>query len=198
MIDDLLQSVLAAKNKGPGGWIRLLPLVFVAVYVISGIVKAKSAEGKDSDEDEDRGDRLRYKPLDSQQSRQIDREADQKRYMPLDLDEPEESSARQPSIAAQVMPERDKRLAYPVQPARRPIPQRQAAPTAKQVRPRRPVKRKSEVQLKAQEEQKKPSPKTETHRPAAGLLDQLAGKDNLKRAILYSEILGKPIALRDI
>ncbi len=62
---DFLETILAAKKRGGAGW--LVPVIFIAVYVISGNAKARAAKREQQQaQDETAGrsqPKSRYKPL---------------------------------------------------------------------------------------------------------------------------------------
>ena len=74
---DLLEMILAARRKGGGGWVQLLiPIVFVVIYVVSGLAKMKRG-AQDEDIELEKGPslrdtegKLRYKALDEAGARE--------------------------------------------------------------------------------------------------------------------------------
>ncbi len=215
-MNDLLDIVLA-RNRGGGNWIELLiPVVIVIVYAIAGILKMRSNLDK-KQPTEDR-QTPRYKPLDDRsrgwekpaaepaapemspgQRRQVDRQIERKLApQPTAPRQPAatrpkqrrtleaflETVAPKPLIAAKIQPaaapSREKRL-------RAQAAQRQQA--ARKIKPKVPPKK-----AKVAAKEKTPAQPS----PIASIGERLAQPDEIRRAIIYAEILGKPIALRDI
>ncbi len=216
-MNDLLDIVLAAPKNFSGEWIRLLvPIIIVIVYAISGILKMRSNLDKEQPT-EDR-QKPRYKPLDGQsrswekpsaepaapemspgQRRQVDRQIERKlapqptaprqpvatrAQQRKTLDAFLETVAPKPLIAAKIQPaaapSREKRL-------RAQAAQRQQA--ARKIKPKVPPKK-----AKVAAKEKTPAQPS----PIASIGERLAQPDEIRRAIIYAEILGKPIALRDM
>jgi len=213
-MNDLLDILLAAKDDGRN-WINMLvPIVIVIVYAISGIVKMKSNLDKEQPTEEQQ--KPRYKPLDDQsrgwerpaaeptapemspgRRRQVDRQIERK-LAP--------APARQPAPAR---PQQRRTLeAFLQTVAPKPptaAPQPAAAAQARQQRlgaqaaQRQQTARK--IKPKALPQKAKVAAKEETPAepsPIASLSERLAQPDEIRRAIIYAEILGKPIALRDM
>ncbi len=212
-MNDLFDIVLAAKDDGRS-WINMLiPIVIVIVYAISGIVKMKSNVDKEQPTQEQQ--KPRYKPLDEQgrgwerpaaeptapemspaQRRQVDRQIERKL-----APEP----ARQPAPAR---PQQRRTLEAfletiaPKPPTAAPQPaaaqarqQRLGAQAAQRQQTARKIKPKASPRKAKVATKKKPPAEPS---PIASLAERLAQPDEIRRAIIYAEILGKPIALRDM
>ena len=215
-----LLDILLAKNGDGGNWIEfLIPVIVVIAYAISGILKMRSNLDKEQLTEEQQTPR--YKPLDSQthdwerpaaepaepsapeispaQRRQVDTQIERKLA-------PAPAPARQPiptrprqrktldafletvappkplnAMKAQVAAAQTREKRHRAQAAQR-------QQTARKIKPK-PAPRKAKVAAK-----KKTPPQPS---PIGSLTERLAQPDEIRRAIIYAEILGKPIALRD-
>lgn len=216
-MNGLLDILLAAPKNFRGDWIRvLIPIIIVIVYAVSGILKMRSNLDKEQPTEEQQ--KPRYKPLDDQsrgwekpspepaasemspgQRRQVDRRIERQLV-------PEPAAPRQPAVAR---PQQRRTLeafletiapkppiAAKPQPAAAPARERRLqAQTAQRQQAARKIKPKApppKVKVAAKEEvSAEPS-------PISSLAERLAQPDEIRRAIIYAEILGKPIALRDM
>jgi hypothetical protein len=116
---------------------------------------------------------------------------------PIQVERPKSRKAARATEPQEVIPYAKSIPETPKRTAERPKP-RQTRPAHRNI-----ARQVSAVQARKQQarQQQKPpvqTPKQATEQPRSqqSLIDSLRNKDNLKRAILYSEILGKPIALR--
>ncbi len=215
-MNDLL-DILLAKDDGRN-WINMLiPIVIVIIYAVSGILKMRSNLDKEQPTKEQQ--EPRYKPLDDQsrgwerpspepaapemspgQRRQVDRQIERKL-------EPKPAPARQPTAArpqqrrtleafletiAPKPPTAAKPQPPPAAQARH---QRLRAQTAQRQQTARKIKPKAPPP-KAKVAARKNAPSQPS--PITSLAERLAQPDEIRRAIIYAEILGKPIALRDM
>lgn len=208
---DFLETILAARKKS-GGWVELLiPIIFVIIYVVSALAKMKKGardgqiELKERPSLSDTEGKFRYKSLDDTAARQ--RPAAPRQPLPTQPRQPirPQPAARRPQPTVQPRPARVPSHLRPQVPSVRPGPIQPA-----QVRPPRHKPKQRLVKPKAvpravqklRQPQKvaaavvKP-PAEVVHKPRT-LRADLSGSSNLQRAIIYSEILGKPLALRDM
>ncbi len=200
---DFLETIVAARKKG-GGWI--VPIIFVVIYIVSALGKLKRGGGEEDIELEKRPNlrdtegKFRYKSLDDTAARQ--RPAAQ-RSVPTQPRQPlrPQPVARRPQPTVQPRPARVPSLLRPQAPSVRPGPIRSAQAPAPRPRPVKP-----KAALRARQKPRQPQkvaaavvkpPAEVVHKPRT-LRSDLSGSSNLQRAIIYSEILGKPLALRDM
>lgn len=227
---DLLEMILAARKKGGGGWVQLLiPIVFVVVYVISGLAKMKKGardEGIELEEKpslRDTEGKLRYKAIDEAGARErpaaprsVQPRAKQLPYAKSARPAAQRPAPRQPQPAARRPQPAARRPQPMVQPRHARVPSHlrpQVAPPVRQrpapvaPRPRTKPKRAepkpaTRVAQKLRKPQKvaaaETKPPDQVVRKRRTLRQDLSGSSNLQRAIIYSEILGKPLALRDM
>ncbi len=216
-MNGLLDILLAAPKNVSGEWIRLLiPIIIVIAYAVSGILKMRSKLDKEQPTEEQQ--KPRYKPLDGQsrnwerpdaepavpemspgQRRQVDRQIERKLV-------PEPAAPRQPAPAR---PQQRRTLeafleTIPPKPPIAAAPQPAAAP-ARQERLLAQAARRQQTARKIKPKAPPPKAKvaakekaTAQPSPISSLTERLAQPDEIRRAIIYAEILGKPIALRDI
>ncbi|MHC4123017.1 MAG: hypothetical protein ACYSSI_05530 [Planctomycetota bacterium] len=170
MINLLAQAVLAARHKDESDWTQFLVFGLVAVFwIISGIIKAKSGK------------------TDSEQ-RQQEAAALKKRRQEL--------KAQRQAVKAAI-PERPRK---PSRPIRQPQPQKttvgQLYPEIipKPVQPIPEIKEKTTDSSLGMQDIDLRSRQVETE--AAKWAFDFDDTEKLKRAILYHEILGKPLSLR--
>jgi hypothetical protein len=222
---DLLEMILAARRKGGGGWVQLLiPIAFVVVYVVSGLAKMKSGARDEDIELEKRPSlrdtegKLRYKALDEAGARErpatplsVQPRAKQLPYAkPSARPAAQRPAPRQPRQPAETRPAA-RRPQPTVQPRPARVPSHLRPQVAPPVRPRsapatgrpRPKPKRDEPKTAPRVAQKPAAavvsePPAEAVRKRRTLRQDLSGSSNLQRAIIYSEILGKPLALRDM
>ncbi len=200
MMLDWLEIILAAKEKAPrGGWFRILiPIIIVIVYAISGLLKMKQQK-KDQQEETDSSPRPgqarpRYKPVEDRRDQPPQRQrppAPQPRAKNLPYAPQQQRLVRKIQIPELVQAAEQKPIFTQAQ--------RISAPAAGQPKPRPgPVAIKRQPVRKPQPEPKPaPAETVEAKTPFASLA-HLTEPQNLRMAIVYSEILGKPVALRDM
>jgi len=213
---DLLEMILAARRKGGGGWVQLLiPIAFVVIYVISGLAKMKRGAQDEDIELEEREQpapgqpgEFRYKVLDDTAA--VKRPAPPRSVQPRAKQLPYAKPSAQPT-AQRPTPRQSRPVAPGPQPRVRPRPiqaRREAKIQVPRPRPRPKHKRAEpkpapRVAQKPRQPQKPAAaavsePPAEAVRKRRTLRQDLSGSSNLQRAIIYSEILGKPLALRDM
>ena len=203
---DFLETILAARKKS-GGWVELLiPIIFVIIYVVSALAKMKKGardgqiELKERPSLRDTEGKFRYKSLD-------DAAATKRPAGPRPM--PTQPRQRQPIRPQPTVQPRPARVPSHLRPQTPPVRPGPIQP-AQVVHPPRPKAKQRRVATKAapravqklRQPQKvaaavvKP-PAEVVHKPRT-LRADLSGSSNLQRAIIYSEILGKPLALRDM
>ena len=211
--------ILAARRKG-GGWVQLLiPIAFVVIYVVSGLAKMKRGASDEDIELEEkpgapsREGTFRYKVIDDTAAakrpaapRSVQPQAKQLPYAkPSARPAAQRPAPRQPRQPAELRPVQARRQTQPQIQRTRPRP----APAARAPTPRpRPKPERDEpkpaprVAQKLRKPQKvaaaETKPPDQAVRKRRTLRQDLSGSSNLQRAIIYSEILGKPLALRDM
>jgi len=222
---DLLEMILAARRKGGGGWVQLLiPIAFVVIYVISGLAKMKRGAQDEDIELEEREQpapgqpgEFRYKVLDDTAAAK--RPAPPRSVQPRAKQLPYAKPSAQPT-AQRPTPRQSRPVAPGPQPRVRPRPiqaRREAKIQVPRPRPR-PAPSAARPRPKHKRAEPKPAPRVaqkprQPQKPAAAAVSEppaeavrkrrtlrqdLSGSSNLQRAIIYSEILGKPLALRDM
>lgn len=216
-MNGLLDILLAAPKNFSGGWIRVLvPIIIVIVYAISGILRMRSNLDKEQPTEEQQ--KPRYKPLDDQsrgwerpsaepsapemspgERRQVDRQIERKLV-------PEPAPRRQPTpprpqqrrtleAFLETIAPKPPTAAKPQPAAAQAREQRLRAQAAQRQQTARKIKAKAPP-AKAKVPAKKKAPAEPS--PITSLTERLAQPDEIRRAIIYAEILGKPIALRDM
>lgn len=222
---DFLEIILAARKKG-GGWI--IPIIFVVIYIVSALVKLKRGGAEEDIEFEKRPSlrdtegKFRYKALDEAGTRE--RPAAPRSVSPQAKTLPyarpgapgaqqERPTPRQPLPAARrPQPTVQPRLArvpshlrpqeVPSSPG--PIRPAQAPPSRPRPKPRQAEPKPAPRAVYKLRQPQKPAaavvsePPAEAVRKRRTLRQDLSGSGNLQRAIIFSEILGKPLALRDM
>ena len=206
---DFLETILAARKKG-GGWI--VPIIFVVIYIVSALGKLKRGGGEEDIEFEKRPSlrdtegKFRYKSLDDTAARQRTRPAP-RQPLPTQPRQPlrPQPAARRPQPTVKPRPARVPSHLRPQVPSVRPGPIQPAQvhpprhkPKQRRVKPKaapRAVQKPRQPQKVAAAVVKPPA--EVVHKPRT-LRSDLSGSSNLQRAIVYSEIWGKPLALRDM
>jgi hypothetical protein len=205
---DFLETILAARKKS-GGWVELLiPIVFVVIYALSGIAKLKKgardgqSDLKEKPSPKDAEGKFRYKSLDDTAGpkrpagpRPVPTQPRQRQPIRP------QPAARRPQPTVQPRPARVPSHLRPQTPPVRPGSIQPAQPRPKAKQRRVAPKAAPRIIQKLRQPQKvaatvKP-PAEIVHKPRT-LRSDLSGSSNLQRAIIYSEILGKPLALRDM
>jgi len=192
---DIMETILAAGRKRPGGNFQwLVPIAFAVVYILNIIGKIKNKRDQDKildrdlDETEPQAGKFRYKSLDEtgtarppvkRRDVQAQRQA---RPRPTEARKPVLEQLRD-TIVAQV-----EQYSAPV--ARKP--KTKPRPRSKPVK--RPVQKRAaqtrQVEKPVEEAPKKQLPQLATYK-------NLTNPNDLRTAIILSEVLGKPRALRD-
>jgi hypothetical protein len=205
---DLLEMILAARKKG-GGWI--VPIIFVVIYIVSALGKLKRGGGEEDIEFEKRPSlrdtegKFRYKSLDDSSARQRPAAPSAVPTQPRQPIRPQPAARRpQPTVKprparvpSHLRPQVPSVRSGPIRPAAR-APASRPHPKQRRVKPKaapRAVQKPRQPQKTAAAVVKPPA--EVVHKPRA-LRSDLSGSSNLQRAIIYSEILGKPLALRDM
>ena len=190
MVDSVLQGVFGRLllEGEDSGWMQLLVFVVVGVfYVLGGIIKARKRKGRIEEEDESPGEPVPPEPQ---------REPLWAIGRPK---QPHGSTVPRKSVLQTFVEEITRAAQVQVQ---TPQPQKPAPP----LRPPRIETEAVEPRKKPAGEaiaasQRKPLAVEAKQEPAAGrplaITPELASSDDLARAILAYEILGKPLSLRD-
>ncbi|MHC4069342.1 MAG: hypothetical protein ACYS18_06590 [Planctomycetota bacterium] len=178
MLDFLAQIIPAAQDDG-GGIGNLLFLVFVGIiWVVGGILKARARKSPAEEAEETRVRPERKQP----------RLLDELRKLKLELIEEAAPKAVKPAEAASAKPQRRQ--------VQRPAEKEKVAP-AELVTAEPELVTKTALKPLGMERKEKPE-ETDKIRPRLPSVDYVVQGDQLKTAIIYSEILGKPVALRDM
>ena len=183
--------------EGDNSWIEyLIPVVFVIVYALSGIVKAVS------NKQQDKGGGAAKKPIEPSRGRpggvqgrpgvrgRSERTIKRERSGATQRDERGAVGSRKQGVLEILVESAMAKASAPKVPSR-PQGKRQtkvgggkAAVKPVAVAKRKPAEKKAKPALKA---------------PGAfASLSHLGERDNLRMAIVYAEILGKPVGLRDM
>jgi len=225
---DFLETIVAARKKGGGWIIPIIFVVIYIVSALAKLKRGgaeKDIELEKRPSLRDTEGKLRYKALDEAGARErpagprpvppraktlpyakpgapgAPRERPAPRQpLPVQPSQPQ-PAARRPQPTVQPRPARVPSHLRPQEPPVRPGPIR----AAQTPRPRpKPIKPKAapRVAQKPRKPQKvaavETKPPAQIVRKRASLRADLSGSSNLQRAIIYSEILGKPLALRDM
>ncbi|MBW8035607.1 MAG: hypothetical protein FVQ79_08255 [Planctomycetes bacterium] len=218
-MNDLFEYILAAGRKKPNDFSWVVPIVLVVFYGLAGLARAfkksdqeqsKPEKGQPAKEDRQTSQRWQEQALRKQQHRedklQRQETRHQQRYTKqhhivtgdVELHEEHIFEPEMPAEGGRVKDEKQNILREMMgqvyrqatgeipQPARKTVSRK---PVRKEPVMKSPLKRKP---ARIEEKPKERIVQTQTHG-----LAHLAGLDELKKAIVYAEILGKPIALRD-
>ena len=178
MLDFLLQIIPAAQDDG-GGVGNLLFLVFVGIiWIVGGILKARGRKSSAEEPEE-----TPAKP-----ERKAPSFLNELRKLKLELIEEAVPKAVKSAEASPAKPQRRR--------VQRPVEKEKVAP-AELVTEESEFVTKTAIKPLGLERKEKPE-ETEKIRPRLPSVDYLVQGDQLKTAIIYSEILGKPVALRDM
>lgn len=196
---DLLEIVLAARRRSPGGgkfqW--LVPIGFAVFYLINVIAKMKEKQRQDKELDREldktdsqAGAKRRYKPLvDITIKTSDEREAPKREPRLTVRDEPLRelpSEVLAPQTARYPLPAARKPQAKP-RPRSRPV---------KRVGQQAPAKPRQKVKSVQVAEEAKPAAK-HAELPQIAVFKNLADTGSLRTAVILAEVLGKPRALRE-
>lgn len=201
-MNELFEYIIAAKRNKPGDFGWVVPIVLVIFYAVAAITRArKKTEEEQGPQEKEPPTEEERKASEQWQQKALRKElthpVQQQRELPASKDRSFDREI--PPKGREIAPQRKKVMQEMMEEVYRQatgMPPRQAAkPPSKAVRrpplhdePKRPLPVKKPV------EARKPRPE-ETPEPAG----KLAGLDRMgemQRAIVYSEILGKPVALR--
>ena len=196
---DIMETILAAGRRKPGGNFQwLVPIGFAVFYIINVIAKIKGKQQQDKtlDRELDKTDsqagfKPRYKPLvDITITKTSDeRQAPKRKSGPAVRDE----TFRE--LPSEVLVPQTTR--YPAPAARKP--QAKPRPSSRPVKrvaqqvPAEPQQKVKSVQV---DEEAKPAAK-HAELPQIALFKNLADTGNLRTAVILAEVLGKPRALRE-
>ena len=181
-----LQTVLVAdrSKSDNGGMETLLWIVVIAVFGIVKLLNFVLEKRKEVSEDNQEGKLILQK---MRESKPAPERSDKIKYQPGDR-----IVAARPQRQAPAIRPQPAAIGRPAAP-RRPAPR---------IRPKAKAVQKVAAQVTAaarRKEKEAPArPAPEAKEPeAGGLLADLTEGENLQRAIIYSEVLGKPLALRE-
>ncbi|MCJ7693242.1 MAG: hypothetical protein MUO22_07485 [Sedimentisphaerales bacterium] len=178
MLDFLSQIIPAAQDDG-GGIGNLLFLVFVGVvWIVGGILKARARKSA-AEEPE---------AAPAQPERKAPSFLAELRKLKLELIEEAAPRVVKPAVGAPAKPQNRQ--------VQRPVEKEKVAP-AKLVSEEPELVTQTAFKPLGLEHREKPE-ETEKIRPRLPSVDYVVQGDQLKTAIIYSEILGKPVALRDM
>ena len=176
---DFLAQIIPVAQDDDGGIGNLLFLVFVGiVWIVGGILKARARKSA--------AEELEGTP--AKPERKAPGLLDELRKLKLELIEEVAPKAVKSVEAAPAKPQRRQ--------VQRPVEKEKVAP-AELVTEEPELVTKTAFKPLGLEHKKKPE-ETEKMRPRLPSVDYLVQGDQLKTAIIYSEILGKPVALRDM
>jgi hypothetical protein len=176
---DFLSQIIPAAQDDNGGIGNLLFLVFVGViWIVGGILKARARKSAAEEPEKTLAEPERKAPS----------FLDGLRKLKLELIE---EAAPKAVKAAEAVPARPQKRR-----AQRPVEREKVAPAELVTEEPELV---TKTELKPLElERKEKAQETEKIRPRLPSVDYVVQGDQLKTAIIYSEILGKPVALRDM
>lgn len=188
---DFLEIIIAA-GKSKSSWIDLLiPIVFFLIYGISKLIRSMAEKNEEQQYEERSANRpaqpKRYKPIeDKQQSQRPTRTFEQDTARPAQRPQPKKPTGQ--TRRAMNLPYNLQKTMYQQLPKKI---KRKTERVAKPIPAREPA-----LPLKVQVPEKE-KPTVSKTQPAPKLRIDLTEKNNLRKAIIYSEILAKPLALRD-
>lgn len=206
---DLLSMMLAARNRTPNfEWV--IPVIFFAVYAFSAIGKVLKERKDKQQQEESPKPKPRYKSLDDEQER-LPVTGQQRRAQRLPY------APKQPQRTRPVTPRTVEPAAFEELSVSAPQPVRPAAahPTVRSVSASTPkriptathkrthaVRARTTTAVKRQaapatEKSITPKPQPKPATQKSRLAELLTDNNDLRRGIIYSEIFGKPIGLRD-
>jgi len=214
-MNDLFEYILAAGRKKPNDFSWVVPIVLVVFYGLAGLARAfkksdqeqpKPEKRQPAKEDRQASQRWQEQALRKQQHREDKLQRQETRHQQQYIDkrhiethdvEPIDEHTAEPKSGA-VQTEKQTILKSMMEEVYRQATGEIPQPARKTVS-RKPVRKKpvmkSPLKRKPARIEEKPKEKivqTQTHG-----LAHLAGLKKLKKAIVYAEILGKPIALRE-
>ena len=176
---DFLAQIIPAAQDDDGGIGNLLFLVFVGIiWIVGGILKARSRKSATEEPE-----KTPVKP-----ERKAPSFLDEIRKLKLELIEEVAPKAVKPAETVPARPQK-RRVQRPVEKEK--IASAELVTAEPELVPKRELR---PLELKRKE---KPEEK-EKMRPRLPSVDYVVQGDQLKTAIIYSEILGKPVALRDM
>ncbi len=176
---DFLSEIIPAAQDDNGGIGNLLFLVFVGVvWIVGGILKARGRKSSAEEPEE----------TPARPERKAPGLLDELRKLKLELIEEVAPKAFKSAEAAPAKPQKRR--------VQRPVGKERVAP-AELVTEEPELVTKTAFKPLGLKYKEKPE-ETEEIRPRLPSVDYVVRGDQLKTAIIYSEILGKPVALRDM
>ena len=206
MNDLLLQIILARRNDDAESWMNILFVVVLAIFwLVGGIIKAKANKSQTGSKDNLPRKPVRKPPIHSREAREqmlkrLERPADStesKRQQPRPAEQkPRMKFADLQAAVRKFAVEAEK--AFQVNP-KEPTPELKPALAEPNVETKR--KELSEISITSvkglhDKQASEPSQMPESEYLSELLLDY-SDPEELRRAILHYEILGKPLSLRD-
>ena len=174
-----LAQIIPAAQDNDGGIGKLLFLVFVGIiWIVGGILKARARKSAVEEPE-----KTPAKP-----ERKAPSFLNELRKLKLELIEEAAPKAVKSAEAASAKPQKRR--------VQRPVEKEKVAP-AELVTEEPELVTKTAFKPLGMEHKEKPE-ETERIRPRLPSVDYVVQGDQLKTAIIYSEILGKPVALRDM
>ena len=196
---DIIETILAAGRKRPGGNFQwLVPIAFAVFYIINVIAKIKEKHRQDKDLDKEPGKtdsqvgtKRRYKPLvDITIKTSDERQTPKRESWQAVRDEPLRE------LPSEVLVPQTTRYQVPVagkpQAKRRPTRPRPVKQVAQQA-PAKPQQKVKSVQV---DEEFIPAAE-HAELPQIAVFKNLEDTGNLRTAVILAEVLGKPRALRE-
>lgn len=212
----LLLIILARRNNDVGGWMQILVFIALAIFwAVGGILKAKANKSESGNKGNLPRKPSRKPPLHSREAREqmlkkLERPADSahgQRQQPRPATQrPRMKFADLQAAVRKFAAEAEKAFdTEPKKPIQKPKP---SSPPVSQIKPKKStlvepmatafVEPVTTAFKGLQDKQEiEPAPMPESSIYLSGLLIDYADPDELRRAILHYEILGKPLSLRD-
>ena len=212
----LLQIILARRNDELEGWMQILVFVVLAAFwLVGGIIKVKAIKSKSNDKDNIPHKPFRKPPLHSREAReQMLRRLERPAGSAIDHRQQPRPTIQKPRMKFSDLQAAVRKFAAEAEKAfeadtNRPVPKNgQPLPVPKsgqllpvpQTKTEKPILAAEPLPavVKPLEDKQAAEPvKTSESKYLSELLTDYANPDELRRAIMHYEILGKPLSLRD-
>ena len=207
MNDLLLQIILARRNDDVESWMNILFIVVLAIFwLIGGIIKAKANKSQTGSKDNLPRKPVRKPPIHSREAREqmlkrlerpVDSAAQVQRQQPRPATQkPRMKFADLQAAVRKFAVEAEKAFEADV---KKPVPKHDQPLPVQQIKAEKP-KLAEPIMTAIEELPEKQDTESEQIRESEYLSEILidyADPDDLRRAILHYEILGKPLSLRD-
>jgi len=206
MDDLLLQIILARRNDDTGGWMNILIVVVLAVFwAIGGIIKAKAKKPGEPDE-QPRGKPVRRPPTHSREAREQMLSRLQRPVGPAKGQRQQSRPAtQQPRMKFADLQAAVRKFAVEAEQAFQPqsgqkTPELEPALTEQKIPPETvELPEFTDTSIKGLQDKRASEPELMPESEyLSELLTDYADPEELRRAILHYEILGKPLSLRDL